>query len=52
MNLISLFSPAREFSQTLSKLSPGYEGMENVFLLFLIKLLLLNMTSTGLMSGN
>ena len=28
------FSPAREFSQTLPRFSPGYEGTENVFYFF------------------
>ena len=28
------FSPAREFSQTLSRFSPGYEGTENILLSF------------------
>ena len=32
------FSHAREFSQTLSRFSPGYEGMENMFY-FIMKLL-------------
>ena len=28
------FSPAREFSQTLPRFSPGYEGTDNMFIFF------------------
>ena len=33
-NLRGGFSPAREFSQTLPRFSPGYEGTDNMFYLF------------------
>ena len=34
------FSPAREFSQTLTRFSPSYKGTDNMFYFFLYKIII------------